>query len=262
MLAVRVGSGYAFGRGLGRIQSLQQEVSMSVRYALYENPLPTARGTYRALTQTRGTVGTPEIIERMVLRGSTVGRADMLGVLSLYQEVIESFISEGFRVATQHAVFSLAIQGTFASPTERFEPSRHRLVPVVNTTRALRQAVRRMPRPEKTEGRHGDPVLIEFLDVPTGEVNGTTAPGHLARVSGRRLRYQADDPQQGIFFIPEGHRSGTRVRDVGFIQGGELVFNVPELSLGLYRLEVRAMIRGRLRSGQLDDPLTVLDRGE
>jgi hypothetical protein len=88
----------------------------------------------------------------------------------------------------------------------------------------------------------------------------------MAQVTGHRLKFDSDDPEQGIFLIPA--RKGdyltstgqaTRLDDVARNTGRELIFLVPSaLPVGLYHLEVRALFgRHSLRAGRLEAELIV-----
>jgi hypothetical protein len=81
----------------------------------------------------------------------------------------------------------------------------------------------------------------------------------MGRLHGHRLKFDPDDPTQGIFFVHSDH-SETPVEVVGENLPAKLIFTVPALPAGDYRLTVRATVNGttEVRSGTLDETLTVL----
>ena len=78
------------------------------------------------------------------------------------------------------------------------------------------------------------------------------------RLSRHRLKFEAADPQQGLFFLGTDG-STTRVAVVAKNTPRELIYLVPaELVAGQYRLELRAVFdQNDLRSNLLGATLTV-----
>lgn len=78
----------------------------------------------------------------------------------------------------------------------------------------------------------------------------------MGQLTGYRLKFDASDPNLGIFFI---NGSTTRVSIVGKNGPSELMFLVPaSLTPGDYSLEIRSsMGNGTVRTGVLAETLTV-----
>ena len=214
---------------------------------------------YVAHVRPVGTGGIDEIIERMIQRGSTVTRADIVGVLEEYHATIEEMLLDGMNVTTPLANFSVSIRGVFNGADDRFDPARHRLRAVVRAGARLRKALQERGQAVKEDAVKPAPNPVDYIDLISGERNSTLTPGGMGRIIGNRLKFDPTDPQQGIFFIAE---DGTewRVATVGRNVPGELLFLVPDdLTAGAYRLEVRTIFRGRrhVRKGMLDATLVV-----
>ncbi len=100
----------------------------------------------------------------------------------------------------------------------------------------------------------------DFEDVTSETRNAQVTPGGLARLSGSRLKYNPNDPQQGVFFI-DSAGAATRVDMIVRNKPGELNFLIPAtLAAGAYTLEVRALLSRttQLRTGLLPHTLQVL----
>ena len=83
------------------------------------------------------------------------------------------------------------------------------------------------------------PHPLEYIDLNSGATNSVLTPGGLGLLLGYRLRFEVSDPAQGIVFLdPEGGETGVQV--VATNTPRELVFLVPALASGTYKLEVRA----------------------
>ncbi len=94
----------------------------------------------------------------------------------------------------------------------------------------------------------------------SGTRNATLTPNSVGRVTGRNLKLDANDPQQGVFFVAE---DGTQTRAPLYATArpGEVVFTTPQLSAGDYDLRVCALVPGskdKVRCGDLEHALTVV----
>lgn len=97
-----------------------------------------------------------------------------------------------------------------------------------------------------------------MLDVSSDMHNGTLTPGGMGQIVGHRLKFDASDENQGIFFVA-ADGTATRVTVVGRNMPADLMFMVPDgLTAGEYTLEVRAAFASNdVRSGALAVTLTV-----
>ena len=101
--------------------------------------------------------------------------------------------------------------------------------------------------------------MLEYVDVSSGESNAALTPGGQGRLVGKLLKFDLDDPAQGIFFVA-ADGSETRVESVAWNGSSKHIFLVPALSAGEYELQVRAVWNSAgddVRSGALLEPLTV-----
>ena len=100
--------------------------------------------------------------------------------------------------------------------------------------------------------------MVEYLDLVSGTANQVLTPGEGAHLTGRLLRFDPADPEQGVFFVAV---DGTRTRVERFldIQPSKVILLAPTLPAGDYKIEVNASFNdnGDLRSGRLETQLTV-----
>jgi hypothetical protein len=95
--------------------------------------------------------------------------------------------------------------------------------------------------------------------VASSTVNDALTPGGVASLTGIRLRFSQDDPQQGIFLIDSAKKE-YRVERILSHTGTQAVFQLPAgLAPDEYALEVRVLLKGNkdLKTGVLADRLTV-----
>ncbi len=97
-----------------------------------------------------------------------------------------------------------------------------------------------------------------YNDFNSGERDSVLTSGGMGQLTGHRLKFDPADVKQGIFFVAEDN-SATKVEIVGRNKPGDLMFTVPELPSGDYRVEVRAIMSGgvQVRTGVLLATLTV-----
>ncbi len=124
----------------------------------------------------------------------------------------------------------------------------------------VRQTVRDQAGVVKDEAVKPAPNPLEYFDIGSDTTNDTVTVGNIGQLSGSRLKFDAAQADEGVFFIPTGGGAETKVTTVQKNKPAQLVFLVPAgLLAGTYYLEVRARIGGgtELRSGRLDAVLTV-----
>ncbi|MBN1305207.1 MAG: DUF4469 domain-containing protein [Anaerolineales bacterium] len=231
---------------------------MSINYSLRENRLTGNPEAYTARVQARGSVDLETVIEAMVEQGSTITKADILGVLEDYFSAIERLVLLGYTVLTPSANYGTSIKGLFDGPDDSFDESRHRVAGAVRPGARFRRTVVERASFNKIITDVPKPIVQAFTDFESGERNNTLTPGGLAEVYGNRLKFDPGAPDQGIYLIGTDG-SETRVSVVARNQPGSLIFRAPDgLADGVYNLQVRATQGSEeIRPGTLKDILTV-----
>lgn len=230
---------------------------MAINYALHENHLTTDPNDYNARVISGQTADMKALIDRMVDRGSTVVRADILSVLEDFNAAVESLVLEGRNVTTPLCNFAATVKGVFNGITDTYDSSRHQVLPTVSPGQRLRNAVAQRATVAKIEALRATPAPQDYVDVATGERNSVLSTGGMGQLLGHRLKFDAAQPEQGVFFrAADG--TETRVEMVGRNKPGDLMFMTPVLAAGEYVLIVRAVFgETDLREGELPHLLTV-----
>jgi hypothetical protein len=230
---------------------------MSVNFYLQQNNLATDPDEHTAVVVSAGTVEQEGVIQRMIERGSTVTEADILAVLHDYHAAIESLALDGFKVLTPGVNYFTCIKGVFKGQSDSFDPSRHRVEPSTRPGKQYRRTIRERARVRKVEASKPAPNPLTYTDFGSQQSNSVITPGGMAQIVGHRLKFDAADPGQGIFFTAEDG-TATRVDMLGKNNPAELMFLTPaSLAPGDYTLAVRAAFGKSTREGQLDVALTV-----
>jgi hypothetical protein len=239
---------------------------MTIQYKLFENHLPNGADSYRARVAYNRVVDLDGVIETMDYRGSTITWADMLAVLEVFHETLLKLLLEGNQVKTPFGVYGLTIKGNFETSLDRFTARRHRLEITTKPGERLQKEFSRKAQARKKNANRPHPIPVRYRNLGNSETHGILSPGRMAQVTGHRLKFDADDPEQGIFLIPakSGDRLTSngepiRINDIARNKGRELIFMVPPvLPVGVYVLEVRTVFgRHSLRTGRLEEKLIV-----
>ena len=233
-----------------------------LKYCLRENLLTPAPDDYMAQAADVRSYTLDEIIDLMMEKGSTLTRADVAATLQVYGEVVSAIIKDGSAVNTPLMNTSMSISGVFDGANDSFDKKQHTVNLNITAGTLLRDAVTKV-KCEKTEGTSTDPYITEVTDIVTGTVNTTLTKGGVVQLVGARLKFDAKDTAQGIFFVPE---TGEAVRAAVIAENkpARLMAIIPaDLAAGTYYIEVRTKIlegnkSGKtLKTGRFNKALTV-----
>ena len=101
------------------------------------------------------------------------------------------------------------------------------------------------------------PTVEDFKDIASNSMNDTLTPNAVGHITGSSLKINTEDTEQGIFLIAS---DGTTIQVSTLIRNkpSEVIFMIPALASGTYRLEIRNKPKTKeLRIGQLNGDLVV-----
>ena len=233
-----------------------------LKYSLRENLLTPAPDDYMAQVTDVRSYTLDEIIDLMMEKGTTLTRADVAATLQVYGEVVSAIIKDGSAVNTPLMNTSMSISGVFDGANDSFDKKRHTVNLNITAGTLLRDAVTKV-KCEKTEGVSTDPYITEVTDIVSGKVNEVLTKGGVVQLVGSRLKFDAKDTAQGIFFVPE---TGNPVRAAVIAENkpARLMAIIPaDLAAGTYYIEVRTKYANAttqlktLKIGRFAKPLTI-----
>jgi len=220
-----------------------------LKYSLRENLLTPAPDDYMAQAADVRSYTLDEIIDAMMDKGTTLTRADVAATLQVYGEVVSTIIKDGSAVNTPLFNTALSISGVFNGAADNFDKKRHTVNLNLSAGSLLREAAAKV-KCEKTEGASTDPYITEVKDVVSGKTNDVLTKGGVVQLVGARLKFDAKDATQGIFFVPE---TGAPVRAdvIAENKPARLMAIIPaDLKAGTYYIEVRTKILEGNKSGK------------
>jgi hypothetical protein len=177
--------------------------------------------------------------------------------INRYYAAIRDLVKLGYRINTELVNIGVSIKGNFVNEEDAFDRSRHNVCITASPGLLLRNTADQLQLVKKETVVLG-PNPLQYTNPNNGDSDEILTPGGLGKVTGRRLAFDPDDPQQGLFLVA-ADKSETRADAYGDIAPRKLVFLVPAgLASGTYILEVRALFNNTdLRSGKLQQPLQV-----
>ena len=91
---------------------------------------------------------------------------------------------------------------------------------------------------EKSTWDRKEPLIVSFVNIATREENSNLSPGGTAEILGNDLKFDIEDPEQGLFFT---NGSGSvKVETIFRNKSSDLLFNIPsDLKPGNYHFEIR-----------------------
>ena len=213
-----------------------------LKYSLVENLLTDRSDDYSAQAHSMASLDKEAIITRMLSRGTTLTRTDIIAVLNGLEETVVAVLLEGNNITLPLFNTSFSISGVFDSPLDSFDGNRHKLN--INLTKGLllREAEKKV-KFEKTNVSSPQPQIQEVKDSVSQTVNEKLTPKGVVELRGYNLKIEGDDPTCGLWFINEG---GAEVRAEVIIENkpSRIIAMIPELNSGQWQAKVVTQFSG------------------
>lgn len=231
---------------------------MSIHYSLRPNHLTDDPNDHMASVSPLRTAELEDVIQRMIERGSTVTRPDIISVFADFQRSLEDLLAEGSNVTLPFANFSTSLKGVFTDDEDSYDPARHKIYPSISAGLELKDFYNGRLSVERVKAVIPKPLADKFVDLVSGEINSILTPGGMGQLKGSKLKFNAEAVDEGIFFIAADNTE-TKVETVGVNKPQSLMFLIPAaLTSGDYKVEIRARINtDELRVGRFSETLSV-----
>ncbi|MEL3912625.1 DNA-binding domain-containing protein [Treponema pedis] len=233
-----------------------------LKYCLRENLLTAEPNDYMAQTADVRSFTLEQIIDLMMQKGTTLTRADVAATLQVYGEVVSALIADGAAINTPLINTSSSISGVFNGAADSFDKKRHTIKLNITAGTLLSATVPKI-KCEKIEAADTAPYITEVTDIVSGKMNDVLTKGGVVQLIGARLKFDAKDSAQGLFFIKE---AGAEVRASVIAENkpARIMAIIPaDLAAGSYYVEVRTKLVNSskasktVKTGRFSKPLTV-----
>lgn len=240
--------------------------AMPIRYYLRPNPLPGREKQFMAQVVSMDTVDEEALAARIAAELGDGGRESVDKVMAVLSRVVPQLIGDGYRVNVAGlAQFFPVMSGRFNGSEDEFEKKRHEVGVAAAVSQKLVEEVKEKAVLEKQKPSEQVPTPTYYKETGSHTVAGKVIPGNIGTLHGRRLAFDQQAADEGIFFVSSAEdKRVVRAKAYAVVQPAEIVFQVPEsLAPGKWILEVRARVRGgkQVRTGRLSAPLETTRRG-
>jgi hypothetical protein len=232
---------------------------MAIQYYLLQNALSKTKSN-KAIIIPNKVHNVQSIIAEMLKRGTTLTEADIVASLHLFFEVVVNEAQKGNNINLPIVNIKPTISGEFKSASDKFDPSVHKTKAKTSTGSVLKKRMIQLPV-SKIKKELTCPVLVAFKDVQTQTIDNCITPGGIGIITGKNLKFNAENSNEGIFLIDSENRK-TQVTCIASKTQGKILFSIPSaLSSGNYTLQVKTSFDKlgiNIRKGELATTIKVL----
>ncbi|HUX43104.1 MAG TPA: DNA-binding domain-containing protein [Rectinemataceae bacterium] len=224
---------------------------MSLKIMVLKNHLATCKDPYIVRSGTPVvTVEFDEFLTIMARGRTTLTKTEVSGAMQLYKEELIRLLSEGQAVKTPTGTFYFGASGSLASIDDSFLPgssaTNHGIRLHHKPDRAFEDAAKLELSTERDERPDlSIPVLNTVIAAGEGQPDSPLHVADTAEIKGLRLRFDAADATQGLFFVDQGGAESRSPR-YSLILPGTVHALVPAgLAPGDYKVKLRAAVNGK-----------------
>ena len=217
---------------------------MSIKYKVYENNL-NQNCRISAKIIKNNTYVAKDIIERMLVFGSTVTKADIVAVVELFGSTVITMLEEGNRVNLFDIVHIYPVlTGKFDDINEKYDDRKHKVEIRSSAGKKIKNIMFNKNEIVKENMDKPSPVIRNFVDNATESENEIISSENIGVVNGENLKINTSNQDEGLFLINEAGNHIIRVSKFQKNRPKQLVFLIPQLFNDNYRIEIRTRVRG------------------
>jgi hypothetical protein len=231
---------------------------MKIKYYLVANLISSDSNDRRAQVVDYEVITETEIFEYMTREGSSITMAEAKANYEALTGAFDYFLNQGYGFNTEFIKIRPVILGVYQDDNDKFDPTRHAIKYKASLGKRYARAAENV-KVEKIAQPSNTPLPTNVEDLASGTVNDILTPEGVATLTGLRLKFNQDDPQQGIFLI-DSAKNEYRVEKILNLTNTKVIFQTPaSLNADEYTLEVRILLKGNknIKKGALTDKLSV-----
>jgi hypothetical protein len=230
-----------------------------IKYQLVESSISSEAGACHAIVSSSGSRSLDQIITNMISEGTGLTKPQAMAYFEKLSQSILNYLELGFSISTPLFKIRPAITGKFNGKTDTFDPARHQINCRITPGLRLRNVTMDV-KIDKGEALSQTAVpmtlVVDKVENPTEVV----AVGDIAMLKGKRLRFDIEDPKQGLFFESlDNPENVVRVVKYSDMNPSKLHFLIPQLAPGEYKILVKRMSDNgkQLLVGELESTINV-----
>lgn len=211
-------------------------------YSLKDNPFSKVDGEKVAQIENSSSYTLDDLIKLGEKEGIISNPHDFRANVEKFFKMCENVVSQGGNLNLPIVTTQLSIAGVFNGADDVFDAKRHALKINASAGLALKKAVGDV-KLTKVEAKSKLPNITAIVDRVTNKVDSEVKIGSTVQLSGNRLRFDADDAEQGVFLV--GDTGVKRCEPVFDNKPGTLLFVIPlGTEAGPAHFEVRSKVSG------------------
>lgn len=235
----------------------------TIKAQLHDNALTENPNDLVARVVSERSLSIADICNSAVARGGAdISASAMNHAVDLFMKEVGYNLCDGFSInADGWFTASPHIKGVFDSPTEKFNPEKHRIGFEFHQGSVLRKELEGVTV-EILGVADSSLSVAQVTDVKTGSINDRLTPGRNLRIGGVKLKVAGDNPANGVWFVNMNTQERTRVDDTDVVSNmpSELMIIIPELTAGAYLLEVVTQFGSNAKQLLKEPRTAVFDR--
>jgi len=222
-----------------------------IKAYLYDNALSDDPNDYIARVASERTLGIDDICSSAVARGGAdISAAAMSHAVKLFLKEMGYQLCDGLAVnADGWFTVAASIKGSFYSPTEQFDPTRHHCGFELHQGARLRKELETADIEIMGAAETGA-FIAQVVDIKTGAVNDTITTNRNLRILGGKLKIAGENEANGVYFVPRDGGEPVRVdpSDIVTNHPSEVMIHTPDLPAGAYSLEIVTQFAGHSKN--------------
>lgn len=215
-----------------------KEEEIILYFETYDNVLTEKDGDYTAKPKITGSVGNPQIAQRIMTGGLEVRYETLVYILDMADKAKAEAIAEGKSVTDGVAQYLIHLRGSFDGPDAPFDPEKHSLGVTYTIGKTLAALLKKLKVVNNGLAKNG-PVINTVKDSTTLSMNAEITSAGLLTIEGKNLRVIGDDPTVGLFFTPtSGGGEAQKVTVFAVNDPSKIICTAPALADGTYTLSL------------------------
>lgn len=147
-----------------------------LNYVLVENAFIKNENKFVALITNSKSINMDDIINLMVSEGTGLTRPQTLAYFEKFKQAIRFYLEQGYSVNTPLVRFRPSITGGFRNSSDRFDPSRHRIMMRANAGTYIKE-VETVVQPVFANIDYHIPIPYQLVDAATNLSNKSITAG-------------------------------------------------------------------------------------
>lgn len=212
---------------------------MSINYFI--NKIQFKDGTiYTGRVSIKDSYDRDMVVARMLEMGTSLGKEDIIGVISLLEKTVMNVCLEGNKVTLDGFMqFTPSISGTFDGETDSFDKTRNEVYITAQISSAYNNAFTNEASIEKIMATEKKPYLFEVMDNESGESNNYVTKSNIVMIRGEKLKFDAKAADEYLRFVNAVDSNDfATINKCQKIKDKEIVFLMPSVSFAKGYFEV------------------------